>query len=510
MAAGRKTKQVAEFGDFQTPLALAKKVCAVLARRGVRPRAIIEPTCGRGSFLLAAIEAFPTVSRAIGLDVNPSHIASARTTLEKKGHGTTCDLMQGDFFEVDWPRLLAVLPEPLLVVGNPPWVTNAALGALGSSNLPEKSNFQKRGGLDAITGKANFDISEWMIIRLLEWLDGRVATLAMLCKTAVARKALYHAWKRDLRLEDCSLHQIDAQRHFGAAVDACLLLCRLTPSGRTYDCRVHEKLGDPRASRVLGYREGRILADVGTYDRLKHLQGQGRYRWRSGIKHDCGKVMELRREGKFYRNGLGQLVELEPDYLYPMLKSSQVANGSMAAPRRWMLVTQKTVGEDTNTIRARAPKTWQCLTAHAQPLQRRASSIYRKRPTFSVFGVGDYSFAPWKVATSGFYKRLHFAVVGSFEGKPIVLDDTCYFIPCQTKEEADLIAGLLNSGTANEFYSALIFWDSKRPITVDVLQQLRLEALASHVHIDEDLAAFAETKPARSSRDTQLALFEGA
>ena len=34
-----------------------------------------------------------------------------------------------------------------------------------------------------------------------------------------------------------------------------------------------------------------------------------------------------------------------------------------------------------------------------------------------------YTFEPWRVAISGFYKKLNFRVVGSFEGKPIVLDD---------------------------------------------------------------------------------------
>ena len=45
-----------------------------------------------------------------------------------------------------------------------------------------------------MTGKSNFDISEWMLIRLLEALQGRRATIAMLCKTATARKVLRHAW----------------------------------------------------------------------------------------------------------------------------------------------------------------------------------------------------------------------------------------------------------------------------------------------------------------------------
>ena len=33
-----------EFGDFQTPLALAKEVCALLVQQGVEADAVLEPT----------------------------------------------------------------------------------------------------------------------------------------------------------------------------------------------------------------------------------------------------------------------------------------------------------------------------------------------------------------------------------------------------------------------------------------------------------------------------------
>ena len=103
---------------------------------------------------------------------------------------------------------------------------------------------------------------------------------------------------------------------------------------------------------------------------------------------------------------------------------------------------------------------------------------YRGRPRFSVFGVGDYAFAPWKVATSGFHKRLSFAVVGPAGRRPVVLDDTCYFITCEDEREALALHAPLESEPVREFYSAFVFWDSKRPITVDLLRRLDLGAAA--------------------------------
>ena len=165
-----------------------------------------------------------------------------------------------------------------------------------------------------------------------------------------------------------------------------------------------------------------------------------------------------------------------------MLKSSELVKPH-PTPSRYMLVTQRLVGEDTPRIAREAPRTWDYLQSHADRLDARASSIYRNRPRFSVFGVGPYSFAPWKVAISGFYKRLDFRCVGPIEDKPVVLDDTCYFLPCRTEHDARLLAELLNSKAARGFFRSFIFWDAKRPITAQLLAGLDLGILSEEVGV---------------------------
>jgi len=177
-----------------------------------------------------------------------------------------------------------------------------------------------------------------------------------------------------------------------------------------------------------------------------------------------------------------------------MLKSSEITNGQSKEPTRWMLVTQKAVGADTSEISVAAPSTWEYLKRHGELLDRRASSIYRNRARFSVFGVGDYTFAPWKVCISGFYKKLQFATVGPFQGKPVVLDDTAYFVCCDREQEAHFIADLLNSRPAREFYSAFVFWDAKRPITIDILRRLDLSAVARETGAEDDWERFQSKK----------------
>mgnify|MGYP002624098990 CR=1 FL=1 len=471
-----QSKRRIEFGDFQTPLPLARRVCEVVREEMSDPASVVEPTCGRGSFLLAALEAFPSLKAAWGFDVNSEHLDAARSLLSRERNHDHWEVRQQDFFAAEWSAILADVPDPLLVIGNPPWVTNAAVGSLAGSNLPVKRN-QHYKGLDALTGKSNFDISEWMLIRLLDELQGRCAVLAMLCKTTVARKTLQHAWKHDL-ISKAEIRPIDAAQEFSASVDACLLICRLPGPPAHPEAKVFADLTDQRPTGRIGICDDRIVSDLDAYERTRRLAGNGPFRWRSGIKHDCAKVMELERTGRRFRNGLGELVDLEDAYLYPLLKSSDVARGGLSRSDRWMLVTQRSTGDDTREIARHAPRTWEYLQRHAERLDRRASSIYRGRPRFAIFGVGPYSFAPCKVAISCLYKRLSFCRIDSTQERPIVLDDTCAFLSFDTADQADFASRLLGSEPAQEFYRSRIFWDAKRPVTVDVLRQLDLAKLA--------------------------------
>lgn len=469
-----KSRRKAEFGDFQTPLPLAGKVCALLRDLGNAPISVLEPTCGKGSFIFASLENFDSLVKVLGFDINPDYIATLAQSLEEN---SIVEVYQSDFFHTDWERVLQKLPDPLLIIGNPPWVTNSELMSLGSNNLPKKYNFQNHSGLEAITGASNFDISEWMLIKILEWLRERTATLAMLCKTSVARKVLFHEWKNNPDSGQSRIFLVDALSEFGASVDACLLVYD-TKNKAEKTCDIYSTLSISSRIGDFGFEKNQLIANVDSYNKWQHLQnryGNHNFMWRSGIKHDCSKVMELTRADQRYVNNLGENVEIEETLIYPMMKSSDVANGS--PPSRFMIITQKSIGQDTNFIHTLAPKTWDYLSKHHHYFDRRKSSVYKGKPPFSIFGVGSYSFSEWKVAISGLYKRLHFVAVGPHEGKPVVFDDTCYFLACSNEEEARLLTSLLNSEPANEFFSSFIFWDAKRPITAKILKKLNIMAL---------------------------------
>ncbi len=483
MGRRRDSRRKVERGDFQTPPALAAEVCALLAARIAPPRSIVEPTCGIGGLLAAALAAFPGCERALGVEIEPAHVDAARAVFAARPEVA---IELGSFFAAAWRDRLAALAGPILVIGNPPWVTNADLGALASDNLPAKANADRESGIAALTGKSNFDISEAMLRELLAALAGRDATLAMLCKTSVARKLLGFAWRTGAAVRQATIARIDAAHHFDAAVEACLLILELGPSppDAPRTCPVYASLADACTAAPhpeLGYRGGRLVADAARYDRWAALEATapGPYQWRSGIKHDCARVMELHQTEAGFANRAGDALDGAAPWLYPLWKSSEVARGRPRVPQRYLLVPHTRIGDDTAALASTAPSVWAYLGQHRAALDRRASAIYRGRPAFSIFGVGDYTFAPWKVAISGLYKRLCFTVIGPHAGQPVVFDDTCYFLACATEAEARCLAGLLDAEPAREFYASQVFWDAKRPITTELLRRLDLAKLAA-------------------------------
>jgi methylase of polypeptide subunit release factors len=485
----QKSRAIKEFGDFQTPIHLAKAATRTLLRLGVHPRSILEPTCGKGAFVTAAAESFPNADAIYGIEINCEHLAVAiGPVLQSHRHVI---LQQGDFFKLDWHSIVTPSKGPWLILGNPPWVTSAELGSIESANLPAKANFHGRAGIEAITGKSNFDISEWMLLRYLNWLEDSEGTIAILCKTSVARKILLHLWKaKKQQLHSARMYKIDALKEFGAAVDACFFVIEIRPDSRCTTCDVFADLTAIEPSHTLGYLDGHIITDALKFNVHRNLLGtEERYVWRSGIKHDCSKIMELGIVSNGYRNGLGELISLEESLLYPLFKSSDISNGRMDR-RNVMVVTQQVVGEDTNRIRTEAPETWRYLSQHESFLDKRASVVYKNKPRFSIFGVGPYTFSPWKVAISGFYKKLQFVKVGPIDGKPAVFDDTVYFLPCWSQEEAEFLESLLQSEPATNFLQSMIHWEEKRPVTIDILKRLSIRSLATLLEREDEYLRF--------------------
>ena len=132
-------------GAWYTPRAIAELIAARAFGPGV-PSFVVDPTCGGGAFLLAALDAFvgrgvtpeEAVSRVAGLDIDPQAVATARDVIRiwAQGHGLASVeplLDVGDALDA-WPR---DWPVPELVLGNPPFASPLrATKSRSSADLP--------------------------------------------------------------------------------------------------------------------------------------------------------------------------------------------------------------------------------------------------------------------------------------------------------------------------------------------------------------------------------------
>jgi hypothetical protein len=470
-----------EYGDYQTNKQLAQSVCNYLSNQNINPQILVEPTCGKGNFILSSIQTFKNLEKIFGIEIQEKYLWELKFTLleyflkNPTANKPEIRLYHYNIFDFDFQQIeKEINGQELLVIGNPPWVTNSQLSALNSENLPAKSNFKQAKGIDAITGKGNFDIGEYISLKMLDLFANENGHFAFLIKNSVIKNIVYEQKRNKYPIADIEKHTINAQKEFGAAVDAGLFVCKFNSvpefTAKEYDFYTATK------KTVLGWVNNKFASNTEKYKKYQEFDGVCPFEWRQGIKHDCAKVMELERITGGFRNQLGEEFELEEDLVYGILKSSDLKADRIDTSRKYTIVTQRKIGQDTEKVLENLPKTKAYLNKHKDYFLQRKSSIYNGKPMFSIFGVGDYSFKPYKVAISGLYKQTKFTLVEP-NGTVLLLDDTCYFIGFNNIADAQIAQFLLNKPETQEFIESFMFTDAKRAITKDLLMRVNLKTI---------------------------------
>jgi hypothetical protein len=394
------------------------------------PARVLEPTCGAGAFLIAARERFGRACELTGVELQRERYGPALDALA--AGDAALRVRYADAYRFDFGSLPWQAAGPLAVIGNPPWIAADALERLGSLQPPRRTPAGMR-GLDARTGAGNFDVAEFLALKLLREAMPPGSVLALVLKARAARDLVASAARDGIVLDVLAADALDARRWFGAAVDAVVLYARVVRTGAPPPL--------PAAAR------GLVV-------------------WRAGIKHDAAAVFELVRANGRWRNGLGECVDIDDACLFPFRKARDLHHG--VEVERALIVTQLRLGASTAALPAPVAA---YLERHAARLAARRSSIYSNAPPYAIFGVGPYTFAPWKVAVAGLYARPRFRVLGPHEGKPTVLGDTAYFVPFDDRARAEAFAALMNGRPMLAAVGARVC-GGKRPITKRLLDAL--------------------------------------
>ena len=131
----------------------------IINKKNICPSIIIEPTCGLGNVLLTAYNFFQP-QKAIGIEINNTYCKLLKDQI--KGNINVLIFNNDIFSSLNTLKQEINNDSINLFIGNPPWVTNSELSSIESINLPKKTNIKNLRGIEAITGKSNFDITEYI------------------------------------------------------------------------------------------------------------------------------------------------------------------------------------------------------------------------------------------------------------------------------------------------------------------------------------------------------------
>ncbi len=477
-----------EFGDYQTPPHLVLKVLKLVKKLGYDYENIIEPTFGIGNFIHYIPDILNNTKSIAGLEINKKYY---QQTISGLKNNIQYNLQNADFFAYDISKLFDTTKENL-VIGNLPWVTVSQLSELESKNIPKKSNIKGLTGYDALTGKSNFDIAEYICLSILNKMQSlpKKSTLAVLVKNIVAKNIVKYLPNSSISPSSFKIFDFNAKAEFNVSVDACLMVISFKeaiPFGN--QVKEYSLYNPDQLLKQFGWYKNNFVSNISDYKKYSIYDSKSHWDWRSGIKHDASKVMELKLNSQnAWVNGLKETYpnnSLDNRYIYPLVKSSAVRKQLIHRSfKKYVIVPQKKLKEDTKHLAIDSPSIWNYLQKHKVYFEKRKSSIYKNAPEFSIFGIGNYSFKKYKVAISGMYKDPTFTILPPFNNKPVMVDDTVYFVGFDSMRDAKVFCSALNSNLAQGLLKSLVFQDEKRPYKKDLLQRINVNLILKNTSLE--------------------------
>lgn len=505
-------------GEYYTPRAVADLTVAA-----VDPAAdatVLDPGCGAGVFLTAALDArrdsLPedprervraATERIAGIDVNPVAVKST-----KLAYGcalfdslTSVDTVALPVYLADALGLtseseIRVDGEPVdmefdTLVGNPPWVPWERLSDRHKrrwrDRYVDELGLQPHEGATARLGHSNDDVAvpyAWTCIHRYLRPGGRAGFV--LKRDAMRGPA--GAVLRQLRVGDRSLaltgvHDFAALDPFGVGANAAVYAFRADrdPSFPVGTTVWTPGVGTPNYESGTAFRASASATETELVptdpddpttawvraDAERAAMGECAHDIRHGLKDDATAVFGIDR---------GTLPRVDEELVYPYLQSRHI--------RRWgtnghdlRLVPQRRAGEDNEaTLRETYPATYDYLRDHREALLDRQSSWLDRGPFYSVFGLGEYTWAPYRVVWCRLGFKPEFAVVTTRSDpdvgeKQVVPGDHYMFVATDSRETAHFLCALLNAAPYRRTLRGRAS-DGKASLSKAVVSELALPA----------------------------------
>ncbi len=464
-----------KLGEYYTPDWLVEHVLEAVGYTGQPGRRLLDPACGSGTFLLAAIRRLRArhetsgepseldqgelcrriLQNVAGYDLNPLAVMTARAN---------CLIALGDLLphagrvEIPVRQCDSILDaSPLTdrqqpfdyVVGNPPWIAWDNLPddyRQATKPLWEQYGLFSLSGNEGRHGGGKKDLSMLMAYTAADrYLDDGGRLAMVITQTLFQSKGAGDgfrrfrlgpdgAWLKVLRVDD-----MVAVRPFPDATNFTSVIVLEKGSPTQYPVPyVKWSPGDGdfrrrpyRAEPIDPSRPGSpwFLRPEGLETELARLVGPSDYVARLGANSGGANgvywvnVLGETADGVLVRNiaekskrGVERVEHVvEPDLLYPLIRWGDVGR-FRARPSAHLLLTQDVesrTGIDEDVMRRQYPRTYAYLQRFAGVLTAR--SAYRRyqrgKAFYSMYNVGTYTVAPIKVVWRRMDRRLRAAVV---------------------------------------------------------------------------------------------------
>jgi hypothetical protein len=487
-------------GEYYTPFGVAS--LALPDTVGDPASTLLDPGCGAGVFLVAAIEAKrdtfdgppdTVVDRltdsVFGIDLNPVAVRSSKLAYAL---ALAPLLAERDSAADSGPRALSIPvafgdalaltddlpihdgevfdPRVDVLVGNPPWLTWDRLAPAVKERWRDRYvtdlDLLPTHGPDSLLGYANDDLSVPFVWVCLDRYLRRGGQAGVVLKrdhlTGPAGRLFRQLRVGDRQLRLDSVEDLTDLSPFGTQVgaDAAVYLLTAdvdTDSALSIPLRIWRRRDGVTPAFTSRDAVARSLTTTQTTlrpvdptdtagpwvraDAERRALGTCDYEIRHGVKDDAKAVFGLDRE---------QLVALEPDHVYPYLKSRHIVKYGLFGHDLQLVPMRQAIEDNESELRARTPRTYEYLCTHRDRLLARSSTWFDQGPFYTLFGLGPYTWADYKVVWCRLGFKPHFVVVSTVDDpdlgeKLVVPGDHCMFLATDDREEAHYLCALLNS-----------------------------------------------------------------
>ncbi len=513
-------------GEYYTPWGLAELGVAALEITDFETETILDPGCGSGVFLAASIDAkrdalaetldadalLEAITKTVlGIDLNPVAVKSAKLryllALAPLLADSDLDRLELPVFLTD--ALGLTRDDPLRfggndldltvdhLVGNPPWVTWGELSESVRDAWRDADANQldllAHEGVERRLGHANDDISVPFVHVCVHRYLAKGGDASLVLKRGLTKGPAGRSFRRrrvgDRTLAIEHVHDFNDLSPFGNGVNVRAAIYRI---------RADDESSFPipvdswtREGKRVRFSSAETMRSSATYERTglvpvveddpasswvrvdaeRRALGECAHDIRHGVKDDAKAVYSVDRD---------QLDALEPDQVFPYLRSRHVVKYGLFG-HDLHLIPMRTANEDNEAdLQTRCPKTYEYLCANRDTLESRSSTWLESGPFYTLFGLGEYTWSAYKVVWCRLGFKPHFAVVSTVDDedlgeKPVVPGDHCMFISTDNRYEAHFLCALLNSAPYQRCLEG-ISSGGKSSLTKAVISDLSLPA----------------------------------